>query len=348
MQSLRITNLNCEWMNDWFTRDSEAVDFVPSFTRDNHVSDTHEVAGRLSSLILEINPDILAIEEAPSRPAELELFINTYLSENGSPRYHYLLSDSGRSQKIGLLFKPEIVSAHLTSHSSIGDLIDSWQADVDGNEQLEGYEFTRLPLVVDAMIGTEKVQIITLHTKSNFINNGKSMWEEPATRQQFVHLALQNRRRNSAEAMRTRAYIDRVLQDDPTANIIVMGDLNDGPGMDYFERNYLSHNVTDILIGSAYEPEGIFMHAQHDIKGRDERFTAVFDDFVTGELGKKLLLDHMLVSPGLWHGNGLAYVPGSGTIHHAEYEANVENGGGFREERPSDHRPVSLQIAVAN
>ena len=44
----------------------------------------------------------------------------------------------------------------------------------------------------------------------------------------------------------------------------VLGDFNDAPGQDYFEQNYLAHNVTDILLGSAYRPETLFTHAQTD------------------------------------------------------------------------------------
>lgn len=33
------------------------------------------------------------------------------------------------------------------------------------------------------------------------------MWENLATRQNYVHEALRNRRRNSAEAMRVRQYV---------------------------------------------------------------------------------------------------------------------------------------------
>jgi hypothetical protein len=59
---------------------------------------------------------------------------------------------------------------------------------------------------------------------------------------------------------------------------------------------------------------------------------------------KKLLLDHVLLSPGLLGTGGLRRVPGSGAIHHAGYEAEVSGGGGPRDKRPSDHRPVSVQL----
>jgi hypothetical protein len=72
----------------------------------------------------------------------------------------------------------------------------------------------------------------------------------------------------------------------------VLGDLNDGPGRDYFEQLYLAHNVTDILAGSPYEPEQVFDDAPADTP-LAQRLTSVFDDFVTDEPNKQLLLDHI-------------------------------------------------------
>jgi hypothetical protein len=34
----------------------------------------------------------------------------------------------------------------------------------------------------------------------------------------------------------------------------------------------------------------------------------------------------------------------SGTIHHKEYDAQVKSGGKKREDRPTDHRPVSVEL----
>jgi endonuclease/exonuclease/phosphatase family metal-dependent hydrolase len=343
MQSLKIVSLNCEWMNQWFTSGSGPAAFVRTFKEDSHMNDTHQTAQRLAAEIRAVNPDILAIEEAPSRSVELQLFIETYLSDDKRPLYSFLLGDTGGAQKLGLLYKPDVVSAELAHHSEIKDLIDAWEADVDGNELLEMYDFTRLPLVVNASIGSDQLQIIVLHTKSSFINQGKKLWDNLATRQQFIHEALVCRRRNSVEAMRIRSYIDQIMAQDPSRKIVVMGDFNCGPGMDYFEGRYLAHNSTDVLLGSAYQPEWMFKHAQHDVPVTD-RFTAVFDDFVTGEKHKKLLLDHILISPGLINRAGLHYVHGSGAIHHMEYETQVVHNGKYREDRPSDHRPVSVRL----
>ncbi|WP_241139351.1 endonuclease/exonuclease/phosphatase family protein [Bacillus mycoides] len=344
MPIIKIASFNIEWMNDWFTNGSGQVAFKPTFTRDGHTSNTHETASRVADTIREIDPDILAIQEGPSRPEEMALFIQNYLSNNGESIYKFILGDSGRQQKLAILYKPNAVdSLMLAPHLEIENLIDPWLADIDGDELLELYEFTRLPLVINTQIGGHHLQLIVLHTKSNFVNLGKEMWENLATRQNYVHEALRNRRRNSAEAMRVRQYVDSMLHADLTKNIIILGDLNDGPGMDYFERNYLTHNTVDVMVGSTFEPEFIFHHAQHDENPQD-RYTAVFDDFVTGEANSHLLLDHILLSPGLSTDSGLRRVQNSGKIHHAEYNNHTVNNGNFRENRPSDHRPVSILL----
>lgn len=344
MATLRVCSMNGEWMNDWFTADALPAAFKPTFSRDGHTSNTVVTAGRLAAVIAAIDPDIIALQEAPSRAAELQLFVQQFFLDAGVPRYQFFLGDSGAAQKLALLYKPGSVdSAQLAPSATIDLLLQDWDTDVNGDGFLDSYGFTRQPLVVDMSIGGQAIQFIVMHTKSNFVNQGQAMWNDPATRQNYVVAALLSRRRNGTEGMRLRQYLDGRLAADPGVRTVVMGDLNDGPGLDYFEEKYLAHNVTDIIIGSAFRPEWTFAHAQHDVAAAN-RYTAVFDDFVTNEPGKRLLLDHILVSPGLRKTTGLHRVAGSGRIHHTEYNAHTVNNGTNREDRPSDHRPVSVQL----
>ena len=329
MPTVRICSINVEWMNDWFTPDSEPAAFRPQFRRDGQVNDTAETAQRLADMITAIEPHIVAIQEGPSRAAELALFVREYLGD----AYRFFLGDSGGQQKLGLLYQPSVISS--ARLAAPAELTEPWIADVDGDAVLDRYSFTRTPLVVDV----EGLQLIVAHLKSSFINNGRELWEDPARRQEFVVEALKNRRRISAEGMRIRSYLDRRLAEDVSAPIIVLGDLNDGPGLDYFEELYLTHNVTDLVIGSAFRPEWQFAHAQHDVPAA-ERYTAVFEDFVPTRQIRHLLLDHILLSPGL----AAARVPGSGAVRHAEYEALLVDGGVRRQDRPSDHRPVTVDL----
>ncbi len=323
---MRICSVNAEWMNDWFTPDDEPVAFRAQFRRDGVANDTAVTAGRLAAMLQAIDADVIAIQEGPSRAAELALFVDAYL--DGA--YEFFHGDSGGQQKLALLYRGVTSAARVEPEALVSD----WQADVDGDAVLDTYRFTRTPLVVDLVIGDQPLQLIVAHTKSNFINMGRELWENPATRQAFIVEALTNRRRISAEGMRIRRYLDARLAADAAAPIIVLGDLNDGPGLDYFEELYLTHNVTDIVVGSAYRPEWQFAHAQHDVPAA-QRYTAVFEDFVPTRVLRRLLLDHILLSPAL---------RGSGAIRHAEYDAQVVNGGARRQDRPTDHRPVTVDL----
>src|SRR5437867_13453558 len=75
MPSLRIASINGEWMNNWFTSDGLPAGFLPSFRRPGKTPGTPAhptatTAQRLANEIIAINPDILAIQEAPSRKAD--------------------------------------------------------------------------------------------------------------------------------------------------------------------------------------------------------------------------------------------------------------------------------------
>jgi endonuclease/exonuclease/phosphatase family metal-dependent hydrolase len=341
MPQIRVASVNGEWMNDWFGPDAQAPAFRASYQRDGVQVDVNATATRLAALIRAIDADVVALQEGPSRPGELQLFVNQYLAQGGQPIYQSLLGDAGGAQKLGLLWKAS-VQARLVPSNEVQTVIDPWTADVDGDAFVEPYAFTRNPLVARLDVGPRRLDMIVMHTKSSYVNQGQALWMNPATRQEYVVAALKARRRNATECMRVRDYLDARLAADPGANIIVCGDLNDGPGRDYFERNYLAHNTIDVLIGSSFAPETMFYHCQHDAPAA-ERYTAVFDDFVEAVPNRRLLLDHLLASPGLRAG-GLRRVAGSGRVCHQEYEAQLANGGARRDERPCDHRPVSVEL----
>ncbi|MCC7542408.1 MAG: endonuclease/exonuclease/phosphatase family protein [Deltaproteobacteria bacterium] len=346
MPTIKVASWNIEWMNFWFTPDSAPAALRTTFVQDQVVNDTNTTATRAVNVITAIDPDILAIQEAPSRLEELKLFVDTYLHGQGPAKYKYFLSDSGGAQKVAVIYQhAKFAAVALESSANIAPLISAWEADVDGDGYLEPYEFTRRPLVVNFDVSGTNLQLVVLHTKSSYVNQGEALWNDPARRQEYVVAALKARRRNAAECMRTRAYVDRVLANDSQAKLIVCGDLNDGPGQDYFEEKYLSHNLTDILVGSGFEPEGLFEHAMRDVPAA-QRYTAVFDDFVPVKTpNRQLLLDHLLLSPGLTAAAGLRRRAGSGTICHTEHNAEVPPGGSAkREDRPSDHRPVAVLL----
>lgn len=69
------------------------------------------------------------------------------------------------------------------------------------------------------------------------------------------------------------------------------------------------------------------------------RYTAIFDDYVSKIQNRPLLLDHILVSPALEPRTT------NGAICHQEYDPQVDPNDATRQGRPSDHRPMLVELS---
>jgi hypothetical protein len=338
---MRIVNWNIEWMNDWFVGGGSVAFRENNLSRG--ITDIDDLCQRVASVVNSLNPDVLTVEEGPSDIREMQLFVDNYLSDQyGVARFDIFGGLDGAAQKLYALVKigGALNSASIPTDDLTQELGEPWESDVDGDFWLDGYSFTRQPLVIEGTASPTNatVRIITLHTKSKYVHHGQQLWENPNTRMDYVVAALKNRRRISSEAMRVRRYLDALLDDDPDSLCVVCGDFNDGPGIDYFETRYLTHNVTDILLGSAYYPDLVFEHAFIKRVPDDRRYTAIFDDFVDDIMNRHLLLDHLLVSPAL------APAVTDADIAHPAYDAAIDPNAAGRQARASDHRPVYLDL----
>ena len=339
---MKIANWNIEWMNHWFTPDSEQ----PAFRTSDQipgVSDIDALAGRVAGVIKRMDPDVLTVQEGPSRHGEMALFVGDHLDDS-----YEILGPSGKGQqRLYTLVKKDGAALDPERVFTPGDIdFDKpFRVDIDGNLDLDDYEFTRVPLIVDVTDqgSGRPMRVINLHLKSKFVQNGERMWRDPAERPSFVAQAILARRRISAEAMRVREYLDELLNPDGSLSgvaleraVVVCGDCNDGPGNDYFERHYLTHNLVAALGGNAFVPQLMFRHGFIDKVRKEDNYTAIFDDFVDEIPNRKILLDHILVSPGLY------WNLENGVIEHVAYEAEIDTGATARQRLPSDHRPQSI------
>lgn len=332
---MKIVNWNIEWMNRWFSGNAQ-----PQWgSRSLDADEARQCARRAASVITTTAPDLLCLQEGPSHLAEMALFVREFLGDSYEP----LIGADGGAQKLYVMRRRngQVATVDYATDAQTRALQEGWQADVNGDLLLETYEFTRLPLIVDVdPIGGQPLRVVLLHTKSKYVHNGEAMFADPARRQEFIAEAMLARRRISAEAFRLRSYLDALLAQDLEARIVVTGDFNDGPGRDFFERSYLTHNVTDILLGSTFYPDLIFDHPMMRHVAAPALFTARFDDFIDNVQDRPLLLDHFVVSPAL-----RAFVREAGIAHNA-YEAELNGTGTRRVDRPSDHRPIWLEIGA--
>lgn len=335
---MKIMNWNIEWMNDWFTPISAGP---PGWRTDNPargITDVGSLAERVARVIAAAAPDVLTVQEGPSRAGEMQLFVDEHLGGAFD-----VLGPSGRgTQRLYVLVRkggPVTAARRVWPEPGRIDYAQSWPVDIVGDLVVESYEFTREPLEVELTIGGRQVLLVNLHSKSKYIHGGRALWDNEATRPQFIAQAVRNRRRIAAELMRVRMALDKRMQADPEARVIVVGDLNDGPGVDFFEDRYLIHNVVAVVSGNPFNPRRMLRHAFIDRELKERNFTARFDDFIDEINDRPLLLDHILLAPSVYWGPFR-----NARIEHEAFEAQIDRAAGGRMHAPSDHRPQSVTL----
>ena len=186
-----------------------------------------------------------------------------------------------------------------------------------------------------------------MHTKSKFSKlKTKKQWDERADKPEPVMDALSSRQKLSAEIARLRAVLTSIVAGGPSqASVVVVGDFNDGPFHDLMEQEFLTKNILDELVGSFLDPNSYFKHAM-DPAVLASASTTRFKDPLQGGAIVEELIDHIVVSPAIWSGLGNYSVQsGSCRIEETAWQLGVDGDPeSARENRPSDHKPVSVVI----
>ncbi len=112
----------------------------------------------------------------------------------------------------------------------------------------------RQPQVLVATIGGLRVELIGAHLRSKLNRtNPKEVWTDE-TRSEFadpfLREVMNDRIKLATEAENIRKYVDARFAQDAAPAVMVMGDLNDGPGREVFERKHLYFDLIGNLQGS--------------------------------------------------------------------------------------------------
>ncbi len=163
----------------------------------------------------------------------------------------------------------------------------------------------------------------------------------------YLSEATEARIKLATEARNIRQYIAKKFEQLANPGIVVLGDCNDGPGHDYFEKQYLFFDLISNLQGDVMIAERFFNHALFDFQAH-LRWTAKFRDEVLDIPASQnpLLLDHILISQPLCQGKfpivANAY---GGKTEHESFERF--NAGATSNAKTSDHRPISYEFEPA-
>ena len=314
---------------------------------------------RVRNTLKEIGPDILCLVEGPRGEAGIKSFAKDVLGGAWTPVF-LPESKQDREQRdreyktkgpqwIWFLVRTELRERCRLQNPSVWQSFTDtrkWKVHYWGSEAPSEYGHYRHPqvLIVDLEGGSE-LEIIGVHLKAKKNDYEIERDENGNIVGNYLDEALKARVKLATQARDVRRYIDARFEQTPDPAIVVLGDVNDGPGHDFFERHYLFFDLIGNLQGSIVKPRRFLSHALFDYPDR-LRWTARYRDEVNRIPASRnpLLIDHVLLSEALVSGEShITAGENSGMVEHQAYERG--NAGATANRRTSDHRPISVVLS---
>ena len=342
---MRLATYNIEWFSNLFDDQNHLV-------RDDARSGRHDVsradqADAVAHVLRAMDADGVMIIEAPDQSrkrdtvAALEAFAD-WAELRTTKAVMGFANDT--QQEIALIYDPAKLSA---VHDPIGpetgkrggrdaprfDGAFRIDLDVDATEDVVRFSKPPLELAVTTA-GGRSLRIIGAHLKSKAPHGAK-------TRDAIMRQSIANRRKQLAQAIWLRGRVEQHLSDG--TSLIVMGDLNDGPGLDEYE-DLFGRSSVEIVLGPDEGDLALFdPHARHALQRRLGANPTTARFFIERENRYlQALLDYIMVSPDLvslrpewriWHPFDDPVCWGDATLRDNLLAA-------------SDHFPVTLDLAL--
>lgn len=294
---LTIMSYNIQHMNNMFSNNR---------VKDSEVSRADNIATVINS----VHPHLLGICEAANAMEEHQYFIDTFLPDSG---YQIAMGASRGKQNLVFYYRSPL---QLITVDDEFDYYGPWQHDIDEDGVKEEFRWERKPLEAVFQIGAQGPQfrVILVHTKSKGVFTVTDLHH-------YQKIAMGNRKRLVAQALRLRQRLDTLMDTSPHIPVVVMGDMNDGPGLDPFEQ-LLGYSFVETVMGSVFQPGKIFHNSlwwmSQSREHRNDLWTADFPDpIVSSPFGMRhrVWIDHILVSPDMLNSNSaLRLKPDSGQI----------------------------------
>lgn len=346
MTALRIATYNVEWFDHLF---DDAGDLVI----DDGWSGRHDVtrADQLAALgrvFRALDADAVMVIEAPNsgRRRDGVRALERFAAHFGLRARRAILGfENDTQQEIMLLHDPDRLSA---VHDPIGGVPHTSDAadaprfdqslridlDMDGGPEKVVWSKPPLEVAIETARGT-KARLIGVHAKSKSPHGAKN--EADAMR-----LSIANRRKQLAQCIWLRRRVDAHLAAGEA--LIVLGDFNDGPGLDTYEKLFGRSSV-EIVMGEG-EARPLFDPHAH-AAARPRRFSAALPTtarFAVPPDWRWLmaLLDYIMISSDLC-GKSPKW-----RIFHPFEDPQIFADPPLREAllTASDHFPVLLEIEI--
>ncbi|MHA3978046.1 endonuclease/exonuclease/phosphatase family protein [Halovulum sp. GXIMD14794] len=336
---MRIATWNVEWFAELFDDSNKLL--ADEERSHRYKISRGEQADAIAWVLERIDADLTIIIEAPDTGSTrntvtaLESFSQSY----GLRQSKALIGFPNHTmQEIAALYDPAKLSLRHapldTPHAPRFD--GEFRLDVDVDGQPDMHVFSKPPLELELTSGEldQPFRLIGVHAKSKAPHDATDEAE-------FLRLSIANRRKQLAQCVWLRRRIDDMLADG--LPVMVMGDLNDGPGIDHYEKLFGRSSV-EVVLGDPEDPGTLLYdpHAEAWLNPRQgwSLSTARFY-YRPMQRYVNALLDYIMVSPDIRRDYKLRW-----RIWHPFDDPRIYADAPLRDAllSASDHFPVTVDL----
>ena len=246
---MRLSTYNIEWFEALFDEsDHLRLDEAPSA---RHEVSRRAQAEAIADVLRAIDADGITIIEGPNTgKRQSTVRALTRFAEWADLRTRDVVMGFANDtrQEIAFLFDSNVMQAeHAPISSPRAPRFDAtFEIDLDVDAKADMVRFSKPPmeLMVTPADGMP-FRLIGAHLKSKAPHGARS-------KDEAMLISIANRRKQLAQALFIRGRVDQVL--DIGAEVIVLGDLNDSPGLDVYEELFARSSV-EIIMGQSQGPE---------------------------------------------------------------------------------------------
>lgn len=331
---MRIATYNVEWFSNLFDDDG-------TLYLDEEWSGRHNVTRRaqteaLGIVFTALDADAVMIIEAPDghKRRDGAKALENFAAQVGLRARKAVLGFVNETQQeIAFLYDPDAMSA---KHDPQGAprFDETYHIDLDVDAEPEQVRWSKPPLelAVETKSGTA-LRLIGVHAKSKAPYGARNP-------EQVMRIAIENRRKQLAQCIWLRERVEDILSQGD--HLLVMGDFNDGPGLDEYERLFGRSGV-EIVIGDDDDVQLYDPHADTVIR-RPLGWMPTSARFWMADKRRwmQTLLDYAMVSPDL------RPMANDWRIWHPFEDRACERSPELREAllTASDHFPVSVELDI--
>lgn len=288
---MRIATYNVEWFTNLFD-DAGGILDDGNWSARHDVTRTDQLAA-LGIVFSALDADAVMVIEAPDSHRRRDgcRALENFAGAVGLRARKAVMGFVNETQQeIALLYDPDAMTAR---HAPVGhprfDRDYHIDLDIDAAPEKVRWSKPPLELAVTTARGT-RLRLIGVHAKSKAPHGARHP-------DQVMRIAIENRRKQLAQCIWLRERVEDHL--DAGESLIVMGDFNDGPGLDEYEKLFGRSGI-EIVMGGEGEAQLHDPHAEAVLARRVGWLPASARFWVADrQRWMQTLLDYVMVSPDL-------------------------------------------------